>query len=302
VSGEDTVATFQLEQAPVRGRIVRLGAGTIDPILRRHAYPRPVALLLGEAVTLAALIGSLLKVEGVLSLQAEGDGPVPLLVAEWRSTGAVRAYARLAPDYGARLNLDHAVAPHMLIGEGVLALTLDQGPGFQPLQARVPLEGDTLSACAENYFLRSEQTPTRVRLAVVEELAPGQAPVWRGGGMLIQRIAADDARGETEEGWRTADALFSTLTDAELADHGLAQSRLLFQLFHEVGVRLAEPEALLDRCTCDEGRLRALMARFTAEEVADLVEPDGLIHAACQFCARKYAFPPTSLLTSVEGS
>ncbi len=91
----DAVATFTLVGAPVRGRFARMGAGTIDPILHRHDYPRPVALLLGEALTLVALVGSLLKVEGVLSVQAEGDGPAPLLVAEYRSGGGIRGYARV---------------------------------------------------------------------------------------------------------------------------------------------------------------------------------------------------------------
>ena len=98
---DDTVAAFTIDGAPVRGRYARLGAGTIDPIIKRHAYPRPVALLLGEALTLAALVGSLLKDGGTLTVQAEGDGPAPLLVAEYRAGGGLRGYARVTdPELG----------------------------------------------------------------------------------------------------------------------------------------------------------------------------------------------------------
>jgi molecular chaperone Hsp33 len=289
----DFVAPFSLDGAPVLGRAVRLGQQTIDPILARHAYPRPVALLLGEALALAALIRALLKVDGRVSIQAEGDGCVGLLVAEASAQG-LRGYARLAEDAAMRLSVDHALAPRALIGEGALAITLDLGRDIDQRQGIVTLDGDSLAACAESYFDRSEQTPTRLHLAVVEELAPAGAR-WTAGGLLIQRIAADEARGDTEEGWRTAGYLFDTLTDHELADPGLPMDQLLYRLFHELGVRRGEMQALGDYCPCDRDRLAALLRRFTAEEVSDLIEPDGKLHAKCQFCARLYLIDPAEL-------
>lgn len=283
----DAVATFTLDGAPVRGRFARLGQAALDPILKRHDYPRPVALLLGEALTLAALVASLLKVEGVLTVQAEGDGPAPLLVAEHRSGGGLRGYARVADaDLGAL-----PLSPRDLIGAGALTLTLDQGDDTSRMQGVVPLDGDTLSACAELYFERSEQTPTRIKLAVGEELR-GEGAVWLSGGALIQRVAGDEARGFTEDDWTRAQLLFATLSDAELVDPALPIDRALYRLFHEDGVRMTDPAPLVDRCTCDKHRLAALLKRFTAEEKADLIEPDGMLHARCQFCARQYEIDP----------
>ena len=292
------VAVFQLDGAPVRGRIARLGAETIDPILRRHDYPRPVALLLGEALALAALIGALFKVEGRLSIQAEGDGPVRLLVAEYRTDGGLRGYARLSDDAAQTLTVQHAVSPAALIGQGALVITLDQGPDTEQMQGIVPLEGDTLAACAEYYFDRSEQTPTRIALAVVEDISPGAGAVWRAGGVLMQRLAGDETRGETDEGWRTAGILFDTVTAAELADPELAPDRLLYRLFNEMGVRLASGTSVRDFCPCDRERLAALMRRFNRDELDELVEPDGAIHARCQFCARLYLLSPDELAQS----
>jgi molecular chaperone Hsp33 len=292
---DDIVAAYQLEGAPARGRYARLNGATIDPILHRHDYPRPVALLLGEALTLAALVGSLFKVEGRLVIQAEGQGPVTLLVAEYRTGGGLRGYARLAEGAAEKLKGENALPPKDLLGAGALVMTLDQGPDAPRHQGVVELDGDTLAACAEGYFHRSEQTPTRIRLAVAEHYERGARASYRSGGALLQQIASDAARGDTAEAWGRATILFETLTDAELADPALGPARVLYRLFHEDGVRMADPAPLEDKCTCDRERLTALMGRFTHEEIKDLIEPDGLIHAHCQFCSRLYLIAPEDL-------
>lgn len=291
---DDLVAPFSLDGAPVRGRIVRIGAVALDPILRRHDYPRPAAMLLGEALTLAALIGSLLKVDGRLVVQAQGNGLVPLLVAE-HSAGGLRGYARLAEGAAEKLAGANRVPPKDLLADGNLVLTLDQGENKHPYQGVVELNGATLAACAEDYFRISEQTDTGIRLAV-GEVTEGDGPMrWRAGGVLMQRIAADRARGDTAEDWRRASMLFSTVRDEELVDPDLAADRLLYRLFHEEGARMDTPAALEDRCTCNAERLTGVMRQFPREELQDLVEPDGLLHARCQFCSRIYKIEPESL-------
>lgn len=288
---DDLIASFSLDASPVRGRIVRLGAGALDPILRRHEYPRPVAMLLGEALTLAALVGSLLKAEGRLVVQAQGEGPVPLLVAE-HGAGGLRGYARIAEGAHDRLAKENRMAPAALLGSGNLVMTLDLGDGKTAYQGIVELKGETLAACAENFFRVSEQTDTAIKLAV-GEVTEREAPAsWRAGGVLMQRVAGDQARGDTAEDWNRASILFATLRDEELVDPGLSAERMLYQLFHEEGARMTEPTALEDRCTCNEARLTGVMKQFPADELRDLVEPDGNLHARCQFCSRSYTIAP----------
>ncbi len=290
---DNLVAPFSLDNAPVRGRIARLGE-SLDPILRRHDYPRLVALLLGEALALAALVGSLLKTEGRLVVQAQGDGPVPLLVAECGSDGALRGYARLAEGAAEKLRRENRMPPDALLGAGRLMMTLDLGGDTTPYQGMVPLDGDTLAACAERYFLSSEQTETRIALSVGEVIGAGD-PLWRGAGVLLQRIAADETRGDPAEDWSRATILFSTISDEEMLDPALPADRLLYRLFHEEGARMGEPVALKDQCTCNEERLIQTMRQFPQDELRELVEPDGLVHAKCQFCARDYRLTPQSV-------
>jgi molecular chaperone Hsp33 len=291
---DDMVAAYQIEGAPARGRYVRLGPNTIDPVLHRHDYPRPVALLLGEALTLASLVGSLFKQEGRLTVQAEGKGDVPLLVAEYRSEGTLRGYARIEKGAVEKLRAMNSAPPGQLLGTGALVITLDHGGGARN-QGVVPLENDTLAACAEAYFAQSEQTPTMIKLAVGESYTRGERAAFRSGGALLQQIAGDDLRGDTEEAWNRAGHLFASLTDVELADPDLDAGRVLYRLFHEDGVRMGDPQALIEQCFCDREKLTGLLSRFGRAEVADLVEPDGLIHAHCEFCSRLYLIAPEDL-------
>lgn len=286
---DDCAWEISLDGAPVRGRHARLGAGSIDAILRRHAYPRPVALLLGEALVLAALIGASLKQFHSLTIQAQGDGPVPLLVAQCGAGGTLRGYARLAPDAGQQLRGDAVMAPSQVLGRGALAVTLDPGQNMPQVQGIVSLEGESLSACVEAYFLESVQTPTRLRAAVAECLVRDAPACWRAGGMFLQRVAGDGARGDTQDDWARAQLLLDTITDAELTDPALPAERLVFQVFHEEGVRVAAPIALVDHCPCDGERLVAVLGRLSPPEIDDLRGADGQIHAVCQFCARDYA-------------
>lgn len=294
---DDLVAPFSLDNAPVRGRTARLGALALDPILRRHDYPRCVAMLLGEALTLATLVQSLLKADGRLIVQAQGAGLVSLLVTEVSDGGALRGYARLAEGAAEKLASANRIAPSELLGAGNLVMTLERGGDQPAYQGVVPLEGATLAECAENFFRVSEQTDTRIALAVGEVLG-GAAPLWRAGGLLMQRVAGDTARGDTTEDWSRASILFSTVTDTELIDPDLPADRLLYRLFHEEGVRMGDGAAVRDICTCDEERLTNVMKQFPAEELRELVEPDGKLHARCQFCSRQYFIAPERVIAS----
>lgn len=292
---DDLVATFQLQGKPLRGRIARLGGLSLAPILARHDYPTELARILGEAVTLAALVGSSLKFNGKLLVQAEGDGPVSMLVGEYSTDGAMRGYARFDAERWANLErINKGGRPHMpqLFGSGALALIMVHNDKSQrPYQGVVPLAKATLAECAEDYFLQSEQVPTKVALAVAEHSVGGAKAHWRSGGMLLQRIAGDDARGHTDEVWDEARALFGTLTDVELADPDLPSVDLLYRLFHESGVRAETTAILRDECTCNEERLRGTLSSMPSDQLIEMAEDDGTLGIDCQFCSRHYDIP-----------
>lgn len=296
---DDLVAAFQIEGWPVRGRVVRLGAA-VDEILTRHAYPEAVANLLGEACALAALVGSSLKIEGRLIVQAQGDGPVSYVVCDYDSEGSLRGYCRYDETRVAEASKGFArPGARTLLGDGLFVMTIDQGPDTERYQGVTPIEGETLALCAERYFDQSEQTPTRVRLAVAQlqtgETGSNGGFVWRAGGLLVQNIAEDEARGPTQDAWERAQALFETLGEDELVDPAVPPEVLLYRLFHEDGVRLESARPLKAFCRCSEDRIRAVLKSFSPEERQDMIEADGAIKVTCEYCSRVYAIPPQSV-------
>ncbi len=291
---DDLVAAFQIEDQPARGRIVRLGA-VVDEILKRHEYPAPVADLLGEACALAALVGASLKFEGRLIVQAQGDGPVAYVVADYDTSGGLRGYCSFNAERVAQAS-EGFVRPgaRTLLGEGVFIMTLDPADMNDRYQGVTPIEGETLALCAETYFAQSEQTPTRVRLAV-GELQDADGHSWRAGGMIIQNIAGDEIRGSTDDAWDRAQALFETLGEDELVDPRIAPETLLYRLFHEDGVRMFEPRPLRAYCRCSQDRVLTMLRAFPQSDVDEMIEPDGAIHVTCEYCSRTYAVTPEAL-------
>src|SRR5450432_746809 len=180
---DDAVLPFEVASLDLRGRLTRLGPA-LDDILNKHDYPAPVGKLLGEAIVLTTLLGSSLKFDGRFILQTQTDGPVSFLIVDFQSPDRLRAYARFDAT-----RLKDGQDSGALLGKGHLAMTIDQGADMSRYQGLVALDGGNLEDAAHEYFLRSEQIPTRVRLAVGEEWRGGEGGPkhrWRAGGMLLQ--------------------------------------------------------------------------------------------------------------------
>jgi molecular chaperone Hsp33 len=303
---DDAVLPFDVSVLDVRGRLTKMGPA-LDDILTKHDYPAPVGKLLGEAIVLTTLLGSTLKFEGRFILQTQSDGPVSLIVVDFQAPDRLRAYARFDAN-----RLEAGQDSAALLGHGHLAMTIDQGADMSRYQGLVALDGGNLEDAAHEYFLRSEQIPTRVRLAVGEEFRGGDGPKhrWRGGGMLMQFLpkAPERARqadlhpGDAPEGavvhdvpeddaWAESRALFGTIEDIELIDPDLSGERLLFRLFHERGVRVFPVQAIHAQCSCSREAVAGMLGSFTPEDRADMVE-SGKVVVTCEFCSSVYEFTP----------
>jgi molecular chaperone Hsp33 len=289
-----------------RGRVVRLGPA-IDAILKRHAYPSVVARIVGEAAALTVLLGSALKIEGSFQLQTQTNGALNMLIVDFDAPSNLRALARFDADKLAAMS--GAARSGDLLGEGHLAFTVDPGAGMSRYQGIIALDGQGLEAAAHQYFQRSEQIPTLVRLAVGEVVTP-EAAHWRAGGLMAQflpdsierRRRADLDPGDAPEGamrdvvaeddaWTEARALVGTVEDHELIDPTLSSERLLYRLFHERGVRVFSPLVLHAQCSCSRDAVSAMLKSFVAEDRAAMVK-DGKVVVTCEFCSSVYQFTP----------
>jgi len=308
-AGDDRVVPFQVEGLDVRGRAVQLGP-LVNTILARHDYPAPVARLLAEAMVLTVLIGTSLKFQGKFTVQTKSNGPVDLLVVDFSTPQDVRAYARFDEDALKTAVEEDRTSPEALLGEGVLAFTIDQGSFMQPYQGIVPLDGTSLEEIAGVYFRQSEQIPTRVRLGVAEffdrdeEGHPRRG--WRAGGLIAQflpeapeRMRQPDLHGgdgddgeyvfSEDDAWSEAQVLVDTVDADELTDPQIGIERLLFRLFHERGVRVYQPQPVFDRCSCSREKIKGVLKSFSDEEIEESQE-DGAITVTCEFCSTTYRY------------
>ncbi|MGJ8564340.1 MAG: Hsp33 family molecular chaperone HslO [Alphaproteobacteria bacterium] len=293
---ENIVTTFHLEGTEVRGRAVHLD-DALDKAIVAGRYPDAVAKLLGEIMMISALVAQALKFKGRLIIQCHGtnEGAVSLLMADCTTDGHIRGYARWDEDQLKMALLDSRnPGAETLLGGGTFSMTIDQGSDMDQYQGLAAIEGASLAQSAEHYFAQSEQIPTRIHLSCGQMQLPGEEPKWRGGGILIQRVAGDKARGETGENWHTAKALFDTLTDEELIDPEVTQSDLLYRLFHETGVRVIETSEVEARCACSEERLRTTLKSFDVAALEEMAD-DGIVEASCEFCATDYKFDLSKL-------
>ena len=273
------VLPFHLPDQPVRGRLVRLGP-LADALLSRHSNPSAISKLAGEALALTAGVAAGLKFQGSFSLHAKGNGPLAVLFADCTNHGALRFYARLA---GAKDTISAQASAHMLLGDGVLAFTVDQGPATAPYQGIVAIEGTSLADIATHYFAVSEQLPAFVRLAA------GETPSgWRAGGLMLERIATTGNACE-EDAWEEVTALAGTVTNEELLDDLITSEGLLHRLFHGTNMRVESPRPLSFGCRCSRARLSSVLERFPPNEL-DEMAINGEIVMTCEFCNCDFRF------------
>jgi molecular chaperone Hsp33 len=278
-----------------RGRIARLGP-VIDAVLANHGYPPLIEKLLAEALTITALLGSLLKErEGQLTMQAQTRGGiVDLMVCDYLG-GNLRGYVRFDREKLADASRNPALKE--LFGDGYLAITFDQPISKDRYQGIVPLEGKSLADAAQNYFAQSEQIPSLVRLAA--EKRDGR---WFAGGLLLQHLPeGEDGRERLHSSldhpdWPHVAIMGGSVKPAELTDPELPLDSLLWRLFHEEEeVRTLESLALSKGCRCDPAYVRSVIARFPADERGAMVGDDGLIRVDCAFCSSSFAIEPREL-------
>jgi molecular chaperone Hsp33 len=315
-AGDDSILPFQLDGADMRGRLARLDR-TLEEILGQRDYPEPVAALAAEATLITALIGETMKLRWRLSLQIRGDGPVRLIATDYfaPSKDGEPAQLRAYTGYDAEATPSTSDDPFSLLGSGIYAMVVDQGAGTTPYQGLTPLTGGSLAACAETYFAQSEQIATRFALSSALSTAPGDAPRWRAGGVMIQHLperssgigdgpsgedglmTGDDvaALGDREDDWRRATLLLATAEPHELLGPVVSPEDLLLRLFHEPCPCVFVPQPVRFGCTCSRERVEAAMAQYSAKDLTHMTNEDGKLTADCQFCGRHYEFDPATL-------
>lgn len=269
----DNLQRFIFDNAPVRGEWVHL-QDSWQQVLSQRDYPKAVQNLLGEMMAAAALLAATVKIDGRLVLQMKSAGPVSLLMVECTSKDTLRAFAQW----------DGAVSESTelidITGEGNLAITIEVEGAKQPYQGVVGIQGSSIAAMLETYFQQSEQLETRIWLSSNSQSSAG---------LFLQQLPSEEqANTDDEEHWSRINQLASTVTSSELLELGVGT--LLHRLFHEEECRLLAATDLTFSCNCSRERVATTIGLLGKQDALDLVEDQGSIEVACEFCNEHYHF------------
>ena len=281
----DSSTRFVFVDADVRGNIVRLG-DSFKQMTASHDYPSEVQELLGEFLAAALLLSDIIKFEGRLTLQANGQGNIRLLMAEATHEGAVRGIAQLEEAAPANAFKDKNLLQLLsgskpsegkLVG-GTLTVTVE-ALGRERYQSIVPLLGETLAECLESYFQQSEQLNTFIRLSADSNQASG---------MLIQQLPVqmEQDLAQRADRWQTIRVLAGTITGAELI--AKANSVLLQHLFVEENIQIFDATSVQFQCGCSEQRMAGALVSLGESELASLFEQHQTLALTCEFCGAHY--------------
>ncbi len=296
---DNIIQPFQLQESGLRGRSVRLGS-VLDQIITQHDYPDAISHLVADTVTLTLALSSMLKYDGIFTLQASGKGPVKTLVADMQNEGAIRGCASFDKEEFESLKagggLYNGYSLRDLLGEGYIAFTVDQGANTERYQGIVSLEGETLQDSISHYFEQSEQLRTSIFVASAKQ----DSGHWRSGAMMLQYLPDDYAddedvvafnektEAERKEDWSRSKMLLQTCTEKEILDADLHTNELLRRLFHEEGVIVYDPKAVRHECRCSEQKVRDVIKSLSEDDRQHAAQ-DGIIEMTCEFCNKTYS-------------
>ena len=265
----DQVFRFLVESTPIRGQLISLDASWQKCRERSDASPEAKTLL-GQALSAVALLASTLKIDGNLTLQIRGQGPVHLLVAQATSKRSVRGLVRQSGTLD-----DSQQTLQQVFGSDKIIITIDSGNGHRH-QGVVGLTGNSLTDALQAYFEQSEQLPTRLWLACSETSASG---------LLLQKLPGQE---EDLDSWNRLTQLASTITDQELLQ--LDAAEILHRLFHQESIRLFESEPLRFDCSCSRERSLTMIKSLGRDEAMEILQEQGKINISCEFCNAQYHF------------
>lgn len=284
MSVQDQLHRYLFENAAVRGELVNV-SNTWHETVKNHDYPAPVQTLLGEMLVATSLLTATLKFDGEITVQLQGDGPLSLAVINGNNNQELRGVARFKGEIP-----DDSTLKSM-VGNGYLVITISPEKG-ERYQGVVGLEGETLAECLEDYFMRSEQLPTRLFIRTNEKGAAG---------ILLQVMPAQETN---KDDFDHLAALTETIKTEELID--LPANDVLWRLYHQEEATVYDPQPVVYKCTCSRERCGDVLKTLPQEEVDEIIEEDGKIDMHCDYCGSHYIFDAVDIAairtTTVENS
>ena len=264
----DQSQRYLFKDHPIRGQHVSLDQSW-HTIAQQSGLEGLGLKLLGQALAAVVLLVDTLKINGSVTLQIRGNGPLRLLVVEANSKQKIRGIARQEG------KIEEGMDIQEIFGSDYLVITISRD-NAEPYQGIASLRGADLSEALEHYFATSEQLPTRFWFACNEQNVSG---------MLIQKLPGESA---DEDAWNRVLHLAATVTNEELQQISLDD--LLRRLFDQETMLLFDPSAIDFFCSCSRERTSGMLLALGKAEVIDIIETEGEVVVTCEFCNALYKF------------
>ena len=267
---KDTLQRFIFENTDVRGEIVHLDDSYLDAV-KNSNYPQPLKELVGQMMAATALLAATVKIKGKLTVQAQGDGPVSLVLVQSSSDHQIRSMAKWEGDITAE-------DIEKMMGKAYMAITIEPDGDKERYQGVVQLHGNKIEEAFEEYFNSSEQLATKVSLTADENSAAG---------LFLQKLP-ESGKSQDEDAWDRMSQLASTITSEELLQ--LSAEDMIRRLFNQEDVRLFEPSSIEFKCSCSREKLEGVLKSIGLEDLKKLIEEKGNVEVDCEYCREKYIF------------
>lgn len=262
----------------------------VEELRRRHdTYPTATAAM-GRTVTVAAMMGAMLKGSEKLSIMVKGNGPIGQIVAESNALGEVRGYVHnphihLPSNSMGKLDVAGAVGT-----EGFIDVIKDLGMK-EPYRGSIPIISGELGDDFTYYFAVSEQTPAAVGLGV---LVDTDESVIVAGGFIVQLLPGlTDA--EITEIEKAVGAMPSVTA---LLDQGLEPEEMLRYLLPDAVVM--DELDINFACQCSRERVEQTLVSLGRDELERLIAEDEQAEVVCHFCNEAYVFNKDDLQVILE--
>lgn len=271
-----TVLPFMFDNMPIRGKVVRI-EHINDHVKSLLLGDKAIADLLAQMLVSATVMVYDLKEKANVTLQVHSQGKLPLLVAKCSHKGTVRAYAQKDHKEPKPMSADDVAKSTQ--DEGMFVISVDFGPGTTPYQSVVPIKGGNISSAMEDYFARSAQLDTHLKVFTETDKAGRtscgamflQAMPPQGGDAALpahkEKVSADD--------WRRMGIILSTLQPAEILPGKLSEKDVLVRLFAEDTVRVFPHQELTFRPDSTRQRMAEALVSLGEEEVRNIIEQEG---------------------------
>lgn len=255
---------------------------TVETARQAHNTSPVVTAGLGRLLTAGAMMGSMMKGDrDVLTIKAEGSGPVGHYLVTADSKGNVKGYAA-NPNVILPANAAGKLDVGGSLGVGLLTVIKDLGLK-EPYIGTCELVSGEIAEDLTYYFASSEQTPSSVGLGV---LMTKDNTVNVAGGFIIQLMP--DA---TEETISIVEEKISTIKSVtSMLENGLDPEGIINLILGGLDPEILDKMPVRFHCNCSKERVSKALIAIGRKELDNIIADNEPIEVKCHFCNKAYNF------------